>query len=132
MKDFKFLLDPMRVPFLILTPACVVLGLAAAVWTSGQVNWFHFVLVLIGALSAHVSVNIFNEYFDFKSGLDADTIRTPFSGGSGRLPESPEIAQPALIMAWIFFGITALIGLFFVFTIGSGLIPLGLLGLLII
>ena len=132
MKDFKFLLDPMRVPFLILTPACVVLGLAAAVWTSGQVNWFHFVLVLIGALSAHVSVNIFNEYFDFKSGLDADTIRTPFSGGSGRLPESPEIARPALIMAWIFFGITALIGLYFVFTIGSGLIPLGLLGLLII
>ena len=132
MKDFKFLLDPMRVPFLILTPACVVLGLAAAVWTSGQVNWFHFVLVLIGALSAHVSVNIFNEYFDFKSGLDADTIRTPFSGGSGRLPESPEIARPALIMAWMFFGITALIGLYFVFTIGSWLIPLGLLGLLII
>lgn len=132
MKDFKFLLDPMRVPFLILTPACVVAGLAAAIWTSGQVNWFHFVLVLIGALSAHVSVNIFNEYFDFKSGLDADTKRTPFSGGSGRLPESPEIARPVLIMAWIFFGITALIGLYFVFTIGSGLIPLGLLGLLII
>ena len=132
MKDFKFLLDPMRVPFLILTPACVVLGLATAIWTSGQVNWFHFVLVLIGALSAHVSVNIFNEYFDFKSGLDADTIRTPFSGGSGRLPESPEIAGPALIMAWMFFGITALIGLYFVFTIGSWLIPLGLLGLLII
>ena len=130
MKDFKFLLDPMRVPFLILTPACVVLGLATAVWTSGQVNWFHFVLVLIGALSAHLSVNIFNEYFDFKSGLDADTKRTPFSGGSGRLPESPEIARPALIMAWIFFGITALIGLYFVYTIGSGLIPLGLLGLL--
>ncbi|MCK4489638.1 MAG: prenyltransferase, partial [Anaerolineales bacterium] len=41
-------------------------------------------------------------------------------------------ARPALIMAWIFFGITALIGLYFIFTIGSGLIPLGLLGLLII
>jgi len=132
MKDFKFLLDPMRLPFLVLTPACVVLGLATAIWTSGQVNWFHFVLVLIGALSAHVCVNTFNEYFDFKSGLDADTKRTPFSGGSGRLPESPEIARPVLFMAWIFFGITALIGLYFVFTIGSGLIPLGLLGLLII
>ena len=132
MKNFKFLLDPMRLPFLILTPACVVLGLAAAIWTSGQVNWLHFVLVLVGALSAHISVNTFNEYFDFKSGLDADTKRTPFSGGSGRLPETPEIARPALIMAWIFFGITALIGLYFVFTIGSGLIPLGLLGLLII
>jgi len=132
MKNFKFLLDPMRLPFLILTPACVVLGLATAIWTSGQVNWLHFVLVLVGALSAHISVNTFNEYFDFKSGLDGDTKRTPFSGGSGRLPETPEIARPALIMAWIFFGITALIGLYFVFTIGSGLIPLGLLGLLII
>ncbi len=81
MKNFKFLLDPMRLPFLILTPACVVLGLATAIWTSGQVNWFHFVLVLIGALSAHISVNTFNEYFDFKSGLDGDTKRTPFSGG---------------------------------------------------
>jgi len=132
MKNFKFLLDPMRFPFLILTPACVVLGLATATWTSGQINWFHFVLVLIGALSAHISVNTFNEYFDFKSGLDADTKRTPFSGGSGRLPETPEIARSAFIMAWIFFGITALIGIYFVFTIGPGLIPLGLLGLLII
>ena len=106
MKNFKFLLDPMRLPFLILTPACVVLGLATAIWTSGQINWFHFVLVLIGALSAHISVNTFNEYFDFKSGLDANTKRTPFSGGSGRLPETPEIAQPAFIMAWIFFGLS--------------------------
>lgn len=132
MKNFKFLLDPMRVPFLILTPACVVLGLATAIWTSGQVNWFHFILVLIGALSAHISVNVFNEYFDYKSGLDANTKRTPFSGGSGRLPESPEMIRPALIMAWIFFTVTVLIGLYFVFTIGSALIPLGLLGLLII
>ncbi len=31
MKDLKFLLDPMRLPFLILTPACVVLGLGTAV-----------------------------------------------------------------------------------------------------
>ena len=71
MKNFKFLLDSMRLPFLILTPACVVLGLAVSIWISGSVNWFHFVLVLIGALSAHISVNVFNEYFDFKSGNDA-------------------------------------------------------------
>jgi 1,4-dihydroxy-2-naphthoate octaprenyltransferase len=130
--DFRFLLDPMRLPFLILTPACVLLGLATAIWTTGGINWFHFVLVLIGALAAHISVNTFNEYFDYKSGLDARTIRTPFSGGSGRLQETPELERPALTMAWIFFGITAAIGLYFVFTVGVGLIPLGVLGLLII
>ena len=132
MKNFKFLLDPMRVPFLILTPACVLLGLATAIWTSGGINWFHFVLVVIGALSAHISVNVFNEYFDFKSGLDAKTTRTPFSGGSGRLPHSPELEKSVWIMGWVFFGLTGLIGLYFVFTVGTALIPLGILGLVVI
>jgi len=89
MKSLKLLLDPMRLPFLVLTPACVVLGLGTAVWTDGTVNWFHFLLVLIGAISAHISVNAFNEYFDYKSGLDEKTQRTPFSGGSGRLQQDP-------------------------------------------
>ena len=132
MKDLKFLLDPMRLPFLVLTPACVVLGLGTAVWTEGTVNWFHFVLVLIGAISAHISVNSFNEYFDYKSGLDEKTKRTPFSGGSGRLQQTPELAKPALLMSWIFLGIVAVIGVYFAWKIGAALIPLGLLGLLII
>jgi len=132
MNDLKFLLDPMRLPFLILTPACVVLGLATAIWTNGSVNWFHFVLVMIGAVSAHISVNAFNEYFDFKSGLDEQTRRTPFSGGSGRLQQSPELEKPALYMAWIFLGLVAVIGVYFAWKIGTALIPLGILGLLII
>jgi 1,4-dihydroxy-2-naphthoate polyprenyltransferase len=132
MKDLKFLLDPMRLPFLILTPACVVLGLGTAIWTSGQVNWFHFIVVMIGAVSAHISVNVFNEYFDFKSGLDSKTSRTPFSGGSGRLPENPELERSIWIMAWVFIALIVLIGIYFGFTVGLGIIPLGLLGLLII
>ena len=132
MNNYKFLLDPMRLPFLVLTPACVVLGLGTALWTNSQVNWVHFILVLIGALAAHISVNIFNEYFDFKSGLDSKTVRTPFSGGSGRLPKNPEMAGSALLLAWIFLGITAAIGLYFSFVIGLGIIHLGILGVLII
>ena len=93
MKDIKFLLDPMRLPFLALPPVCVLLGLGSAIWTQAEINWFHFVLVLIGALAAHISVNAFNEYFDFKSGLDATTSRTPFSGGSGRLQKNPELGK---------------------------------------
>ena len=122
----------MRLPFLILTPACVVLGLATAVWTGGQVNWFHFVLVLIGAVSAHIAVNAFNEYFDFKSGLDANTQRTPFSGGSGRLQQNPDLEKPALYMAWFFLGLVGTVGIYFAWKISAALIPLGVLGLLII
>ena len=132
MNQIKFLLDPMRLPFLVLTPACVILGLGTAIWTQGEVNWFHFILVLIGALAAHISVNAFNEYFDFKSGLDAKTRRTPFSGGSGRLQKNPELEKPAYIMSWGFLALVGLIGIYFSLTIGPALIPLGLLGLLLI
>jgi len=132
MKEIKFLLDPMRLPFLVLTPACVVLGLGTAIWTQGEINWFDFALVLIGALAAHISVNSFNEYFDFKSGLDARTRRTPFSGGSGRLQKNPELEKPAYIMSWGFLALVGLIGIHFSMKVGPALIPLGLLGLSLI
>jgi 1,4-dihydroxy-2-naphthoate octaprenyltransferase len=64
--------------------------------------------------------------------LDEKTQRTPFSGGSGRLPQNPEMERPALVMAWIFLGIVGAVGIFFTWQIGVGLIPLGVLGLLII
>lgn len=132
MKEIRFLLDPMRLPFLVLTPACVVLGLGTAIWTQGRINWFHFALVLIGALAAHISVNAFNEYFDFKSGLDARTPRTPFSGGSGRLQKNPELGEPAYIMSWGFLILVGLIGIYFSVKVGPALIPLGLLGIVLI
>ncbi|MFH2013209.1 MAG: prenyltransferase [Pseudomonadota bacterium] len=132
MKEPKYILGPMRVPFLILTPACVLLGLGTAVWRTHDVNIFYFVLALIGAVCAHISVNAFNEYFDFQSGLDFKTERTPFSGGSGTLPERPEMASSALITAIVTSAITGSIGLYFVHIWGLSLLPLGIFGLLLI
>jgi 1,4-dihydroxy-2-naphthoate octaprenyltransferase len=102
------------------------------VWTSAEINVFHLVLVFIGAISAHVSVNALNEYSDFKSGLDARTRRTPFSGGSGTLPANPALEGHALRIGLIALALTALIGLYFLFARGWALLPLGLLGLVVI
>ncbi|MFZ1956432.1 MAG: prenyltransferase [Desulfobacterales bacterium] len=129
---FKQLLGPMRVPFLLLTPACFLLGLGTASLAVDRVNAVQAVLVLIGAVSAHISVNAFNEYVDFKSGLDFKTCRTPFSGGSGTLPENPALAGTALKTAQITFSIAALIGLYFCWARGWRLLPLGILGLVVI
>ncbi len=128
----KSIWGPMRLPFLILTPSCVMLGLGTAVWTSGYVNVLYFILALIGAVSTHISVNAFNEYFDFKSGLDFKTERTPFSGGSGTLPENPGKAHNALLTAVAAFACAALIGLFFLYVRGLALLPIGLLGLTLV
>ena len=132
MENLKYLAGPMRPPFLILTPACVLLGLGTAVWTSGRVNAFYFVLVLIGAVCAHISVNAFNEYFDFKSGLDFRTQRTPFSGGSGTLQEKPHLAGWALRTAIVAMVIIVLVGVYFFTVWGLSFLPLGLLGLVVV
>ena len=115
----------MRLPFLILTPASVLLGLGTAVFSSKQISIAYFILILIGALSAHISVNAFNEYFDFKSGLDFKTERTPFSGGSGTLPAQPGLARLALYTALGAFAVTGLIGLYFIHARGVFILPLG-------
>jgi len=128
--NLKALLGPMRLPFLILTPACVLLGIGTAYWTTGQINAFYAILALIGGVAAHISVNAFNEYFDFKSGLDERTERTPFSGGSGALQAKPELARQALGLAIVTFAIVAIIGVYFIAVWGWAILPLGLLGLL--
>ncbi len=132
MSDMKALLGPMRVPFLVLAPACALVGLGTAMWSVGHVSVLYAVLAFIGALCAHISVNALNEYFDFKSGVDSRTVRTPFSGGSGTLQAHPDLAPKALALATVAALITAAIGLFFLSVWGLALLPLGLLGLLVI
>jgi 1,4-dihydroxy-2-naphthoate octaprenyltransferase len=132
MKDLKVWLGPMRVDFLYLDVACVLLAAGAAVWTHVQINLGYLFLAFVGAVCAHVSVNALNEYFDFKSGLDQKSERTPFSGGSGTLQERPELASGVLRIGIVGLTITGLIGLFFVLVRGWALLPLGLLGILLI
>ncbi len=132
MSDAKWIIGPMRVPFLILTPACVFVGIGTSVWLSTEVSLVDILIVLIGAIASHISVNAFNEYYDFKTGLDFRTQRTPFSGGSGTLPMSPEATRYALATAWISFTIAALVGIYFVFQQGFLLMPVGILGLIML
>jgi 1,4-dihydroxy-2-naphthoate octaprenyltransferase len=132
MTKAQHVLGPMRVPFLVLPPACVALGAGTAVWTSGEIKILHLILAFIGAVATHISVNAFNEYFDFKSGLDQRTVPTPFSGGSGTLAAHPEAARTALITASAALGVAALVGIYFLVVWGPALLPLGLLGLIII
>ena len=132
MSDIKAILGTMRLPFLILTPVCIFLGYSSAAWTSDSVNGYHLLLTLIGGLCAHISVNALNEYFDFKSGLDFKTKRTPFSGGSGTLPAKPEAATLALVTGLLSLTATTLVGVYFIQVRGMALLPLGLLGILVI
>lgn len=132
MKKWLALPGIFRPPFLLLTPACVLLGLATASHEPGEVDFVLAMLVLIGALSAHMSVNAFNEVQDFQSGLDLKTRRTPFSGGSGTLPENPELLTAAIFAACFTLVFTVLIGIWMVILRGAVLLPIGALGVLLV
>jgi 1,4-dihydroxy-2-naphthoate octaprenyltransferase len=132
MAELKYVLGPMRLPFLVLAPACAMAGWGSADWEVGAISVLYIILAFVGAVAAHVSVNALNEYFDFKSGLDQRTRRTPFSGGSGTLPENPDKAHYALIVGLAAAGITALIGVYFTWVWGWMILPLGILGLFVI
>ncbi|SET23705.1 1,4-dihydroxy-2-naphthoate octaprenyltransferase [Marinobacter segnicrescens] len=119
----------MRLPFLVLTPACVLVGVATALATSGAVAWLDVCLALTGALAAHIGVNTLNEYQDFASGLDALTVRTPFSGGSGALVTDPGAATAVRWVAILSLAVTVLVGSYFMARYGSALLPVGVLGL---
>jgi len=132
MKNLKFWLGPARADFLWMDVACVLLGVGTSITTQRQINPWYVLVAFVGALAAHVAVNALNEYFDFKSGLDLASERTPFSGGSGTLRDHPEIARAALGMGLGALAVAGIIGLFFVWKVGWGLLPLGILGLVTI
>jgi 1,4-dihydroxy-2-naphthoate octaprenyltransferase len=124
----EVIFGPMRLPFLVLTPACVMLGAATATWSGSPLNFYYLTLALIGAVGAHISVNALNEYHDFESGLDFNTEPTPFSGGSGSLPRNPDKSHVALITGITSLTVTGLIGVYFLYVRGVWLLPVGLLG----
>ncbi|MCL7421487.1 MAG: prenyltransferase [Methylobacter sp.] len=126
------LLRTARPAFLLLTPCCLSVAVAFAISEGVEIDPARLALIVTGALSAHISVNMLNEYYDYRSGLDLRTQRTAFSGGSGALPECPEAAEAVLHGGLLCLALTALIGLYFVWQSGLGLLPVGLAGVLLV
>ncbi|NVK22061.1 MAG: prenyltransferase [Kangiellaceae bacterium] len=126
------LLKAIRLPFLVLSPLSALLALGLALSQGYQVDKLSIGLVLAAVISAHISVNALNEYLDFKSGLDMNTMRTPFSGGSGALVEAPQAASKVLVIGIVCLIVTSLIGVYFVYLHGWPLLMMGLVGVVII
>jgi 1,4-dihydroxy-2-naphthoate polyprenyltransferase len=74
------------------------IGLAYKYLPAGSdLNLVDIILIIMGTAASHVSVNLFNEYSDYKSGIDFHTKRTPFNGGSGMLTQG--LTKPGAVLA---------------------------------
>jgi 1,4-dihydroxy-2-naphthoate octaprenyltransferase len=124
LKDFA---GVARAPFLLLPPTLVASGAAAAAW-DGSFSWIHTIMALIGLVVLHMAVNILNEWSDMRTGIDLETERTPFSGGSGTLPVGGMDSRTALVFGLMCCAIGLGIGLWFIPRIGVALVPIMVLG----
>ncbi|MFQ6025040.1 MAG: prenyltransferase [Nitrosopumilaceae archaeon] len=111
-------LKAVRIRFLLASVIAVSLGLAIAWWQNQSVDIFHAVLTYAGVVVLHASVDLLNDYWDYKRGIDTQTKRTKLSGGSGVLPEG--LLQPSTVykagVAFLIIG--AAIGGYFVYVGG--------------
>ena len=123
-----------RAPFLLLPVTLVASGAAAAAYDD-RASVLATVLALIGLVALHAAVNAFNEASDMRSGIDLQTTRTPFSGGSGTLPSGALPVGAAVGVGVIGSLIGLVIGVYFVTQIGwwplGGVMALGAVAVLI-
>jgi len=123
-----------RAQYLVLCVALSLIGNGVA-WLEQSFQWSTALLSLFGLLCAHISVNVINDYFDHRSGIDQQTNRSPFNGGSGSIQESIISPKTTFWVGLMFLFLALIVGVYFFFSIPQGwqLIPLVVVaGLLVI
>ena len=119
-----------RVRFLLASVIAVSVGLALDWSLTGSMKIFDAALTMAGVMALHASVDLLNDFWDFKRGIDTRTRRTSMSGGTGVLPEG--LLKPSTVyragVAFLLAG--SAIGAYFV--IMYGVIILAILGFAIL
>ena len=107
-----------RVRFLLASIVAVSVGLSLNWWQNSTLDFLDAILTFAGVMALHASVDLLNDFWDFKRGIDTKTKRTKMSGGTGVLPEG--LLEPSSVyragVAFLIIG--TVIGGYFVITDG--------------
>ena len=107
-------LRAIRIRFLLASVIAVSNGLAIAYWKTGQFDLLYAGLTYAGVAFLHASVDLLNDYWDHKRGIDSATTRTKFSGGTGVLPDKVLTPKAVYFAGVMFLILGALVGTYFV------------------
>jgi 1,4-dihydroxy-2-naphthoate octaprenyltransferase len=123
-------LKEFRVLFLLFVALPVLLGSAIAyAYEPGTFSFFYCIVSVIAMMSLHAGTVILNDYFDFRSGADVlNRERTPYSGGSGLLPENVLSPGHVLVVGLLCFGLSCLLGFYIVLTRSPAVLAVGFAG----
>jgi 1,4-dihydroxy-2-naphthoate octaprenyltransferase len=114
----KVWLRVIRIRFLLASVIAVSVGLAINWNLNNSIDIFPAIMTFAGVIALHASVDLLNDYWDFKRGIDTATKRTKMSGGTGVLPEG--LLKPSSVYraGIAFLVIGGIIGGYFVVTEG--------------
>jgi 1,4-dihydroxy-2-naphthoate polyprenyltransferase len=103
-----------RIKFLLASAIAVTNGIAISYWQTAYIDLGNALLTYFGIMCLHISVDLLNDYSDFKRGIDTNTKRTKYSGGTGVIPENLINSRLIYCAGIIFLILGGLTGLYFV------------------
>ncbi|HLE53778.1 MAG TPA: 1,4-dihydroxy-2-naphthoate octaprenyltransferase [Thermoplasmata archaeon] len=122
----------LRAPFLVASLIPVLVGGLAAWQMRSAFNVSLFLLALIGATCIHLSANMGNDAWDYRSGNDLQVRHlNPFAGGGRVLIRGVLNLKVHLAIAMLFLVVGSAIGVYLVTQVGLPLLWLGLFGVLV-
>lgn len=107
-----------RIRFLLASVIAVSVGLSINWWQNFSIEIFEATLTFVGVMALHASVDLLNDYWDYKRGIDTKTKRTKMSGGTGVLPEGLLKPKSVYRAGIVFLIVGSIIGSYFVITDG--------------
>ena len=106
------------------TFAPVILGTVMALAVT-DIDWLMFAAIMSACLCLQIATNLFNEYYDFKRGLDtADSVG--IGGGIVRHGLRP---SNVLTVAFVLYGIAAILGVYICMNSSWWLVAIGVFGM---
>ena len=106
------------------TFAPVILGTVMALAVT-DIDWVMLAAIMIACLCLQIATNLFNEYYDFKRGLDtADSVG--IGGGIVRHGLKP---SNVLTVAFVLYGIAAILGVYICMNSSWWLLAIGVFGM---
>lgn len=125
---FKTVLRSINLSYFLLTLVCVFLGFSAVVANHDDVNGYVLIAACIAAFLGHVSICTFHEYSDLKHCWAFKANSKQHRG----YPRARDQVNSAFLVGVMALVVSLLCGLFLVIQFGLGILPVGIVGLMLL
>lgn len=125
---FKAVLRTINLSYFLLTLASIFLGFSAVVANHGDVNSYVLIAACMVAFVGHFSICTFHEYSDLKHCWAFKANRKQHRGH----PRARDQVNSAFVVGVIALVVSLLCGLFLVVQFGLGILPVGIVGLMLL